>query len=99
MSKEVAELQEKINWHWRNSMRPVRFFALDAKAAAPFCLLLVYLRPVTLIFAAMTTMAFLYLEKQGLTFDAAIRRMRSWIVGVKRPALISFKHRRLRDFG
>lgn len=99
MSKEVAELQEKLNWHWRNSMRPVRFFAMDAKAALPFATLLVYARPVTLVITIMITMLFMLLEKKGLTFDAAMRRFRSWIIGDDRPALISMKHRRLKDYG
>jgi hypothetical protein len=36
--------EEKVNWHWRNSMRPVRFFGLDARASMPFFVLLVYFR-------------------------------------------------------
>lgn len=99
MSKQVAEMQEKLNWHWRNSMRPVRFFAMDAKAALPFALLLVYARPVTLVVTCMVTMFFMYLEKRGLTFDSAMRLLRSWMVGHKRPALISLRHRRLKDYG
>ncbi len=32
-AEELENLQEKMNWHWRNSMRVVRFFAFDARAA------------------------------------------------------------------
>ena len=65
---------EKANWHWRNSMRPVRFFNLDARAALPFIVLLFYLRPISIILTIIITMIFKYLEKKGLTFPAAMRR-------------------------
>ncbi len=52
---------EKANWHWRNSMRPARFFNLDARAALPFLLLLVYFRPISLLITLIVTMAFKYL--------------------------------------
>ena len=46
MAKHIAELQEQVNWHWRNSMRPVRFFNFDVKAAIPLFFLLFYARQV-----------------------------------------------------
>ena len=39
-AQEVENLQEKMNWHWRNSMRVIRFFTFDARAALPLPLLL-----------------------------------------------------------
>ena len=95
----VQDMQDKINWHWRNSMRPVRFFNFDARAAFPFFLLLLYARLSTLIIVCCSTMLFWVLEKNGLTFSAAMRRFRLNIVGVDRPALMTFKRRRLKDYG
>ena len=46
-NKEIEAIQDQVNWHWRNSMRPVRFFAFDARAAFPFFLLLLYARLIT----------------------------------------------------
>ena len=90
---------EKTNWHWRNTMRTVRFFTLDARAAIPFGILLVYARPITLLLALIVTLAFNFLEKKGLTFPAAIRSLRVWLIGQARPAWISMRHRTLKDFG
>lgn len=99
MSKKVAELQEEINWHWRNSMRPIRFFNFDVKAVIPFCILLFYFRISTLVFLVCVLLVFWFLEKRGLTFDAAMRATRLFIFGNFRPALMGFKFRRLRDYG
>src|SRR5690242_2153108 len=90
---------EKQNWHWRNTMRPVRFFNLDARAALPFCLLLVYARPQTLVLTIVVTAVFWFLERKGLTFPAALRSLRVWLIGRDRPAWVAMRHRRLRDFG
>lgn len=90
---------EKANWHWRNSMRPVRFFNLDARAALPFFILLVYARPVTLVMTIVIVMIFRVLESKGLTFPAALRALRVWLVGHFRPGWFSYAHRKGRDFG
>lgn len=92
-------LQEKANWHWRNTMRPVRFFNLDARAALPFAVLLVYARPITLFLTIIITMIFRYLEQKGLTFPAAVRALRVWVIGRNRPGWVSYRHRRLVDYG
>lgn len=99
MSALDDTIQEKANWHWRNSMRPVRFFNLDARAALPFCLLLVYARPITLFLTIIFTFVFSYLEKKGLTFPAALRALRVWLVGVDRPAWLSMRQRGMIDYG
>jgi intracellular multiplication protein IcmT len=91
--------EERSNWHWRNSMRPVRFFNLDARAAAPFAVLLFYARPITLFLAVVLTLLFVYLERRGLTFDASLRALRSWLLGQKRPGWASFRRRKMVDFG
>ena len=91
-------IEERENWHWRNSMRPVRFFMMDARAAIPFLVLLVYFRLVTLIIAGLSTMVFVALEKRGLTFPSALRNFRSWLLGPSRPAWISMRRRRMVDY-
>ena len=80
-------------------MRPVRFFNFDARASFAFLLLLLHARLSTLFLVVLSTFIFWLLEKNGLTFDAAMRRLRLNIVGMDRPALMSFKRRRLKDFG
>src|SRR5690606_10790559 len=92
-------LEEKANWHWRNTMRPVRFFGLDARAAIPYFVLLVYARPITIFLTVTSTIVFIMLEKRGLSFDSALRALRNWLVGQKRPAWISLRRRRMLDFG
>ena len=96
--KEIDNIQEKLNWHWRNSMRPARFFGVDARAAIPFLVLLVYFRPVTLFITIMTVLVFQFLEKKGLTFPAALRNLRAWIVGVNRPGYLSPFHKKFEDY-
>ena len=91
--------EEKVNWHWRNSMRPVRFFGMDARAAIPFFVLLVYFRPVSLFLTFVSTVVFVSLEKRGLTFPSALRTFRSWLNGQYRPAWVSGRRRRFIDYG
>jgi intracellular multiplication protein IcmT len=91
--------EERANWHWRNSMRPVRFFTLDARAAIPFCIMLFHFRLVTLIFTISLTLIFMFLERRGLTFDASLRAFRSWFLGQKRSAWLSYHRKRMIDFG
>ncbi|MBL4588915.1 MAG: IcmT/TraK family protein [Alphaproteobacteria bacterium] len=96
---EAQEQIDKMNWHWRNSMRPVRFFNFDARAALPFFLLLLHARWGTLFIVMFSTFIFWILEKNGLTFSSALRRLRLFFSGHDRPALMTFKKRRLRDYG
>jgi intracellular multiplication protein IcmT len=98
MAKELELIQEKMNWHWRNSMRPVRFFAFDGRAAIPVPILLIHARWSTLALMIITLLIFRFLEHKGLTFPAALRNLRAWIVGRNRPGMISVEHRKFRDF-
>ncbi len=98
MGKIEDTIEERENWHWRNSMRPVRFFSMDARAAIPFMALLVYFRVVTLIVALLSTIIFMAFEKRGLTYPCALRNFRSWFIGPTRPAWISIRRRRLIDY-
>lgn len=90
---------EQANWHWRNTMRTVRFFNLDARASLPFLVLLVYARPITIFICIVVTLIFRFLEIKGMTFPASLRALRVWLIGNDRPAWISFRHRRMRDYG
>jgi len=90
---------EQANWHWRNTMRTVRFFNLDARASLPFLVLLVYARPITILICIIVTMIFRFLEIKGMTFSASLRSLRVWLIGNHRPAWMSFRHRRMRDYG
>ena len=90
---------EKQLWHWRNTMRPVRFFNLDARASFPFAILLVYARPITFILTLAILGIFYFFERQGLTTPSAMRAFRVWIIGNDRPAWFSIRHRKMRDYG
>lgn len=98
-AKDINDLQEQVNWHWRNTMRPVRFFNFDARAAIPFLLLIPYFRFITVGFAVFVTLIFWMLERNGLTFASALRRLRRWVLGENRPALLTMRRRKFQDFG
>ncbi len=98
-AEELENLQEKFNWHWRNSMQPVRFFAFDARAAAPIPLLLVYFRWSTFTLMVVTLIVFRILENKGLTVPSALRNLRSWITGDDRPGWLPVKRRKFIDYG
>lgn len=98
-AEQLENLQEKMNWHWRNSMRTVRFLAFDARAALPLPLLLVYARTSTLLLTIVFLAVFRYLERKGLTFPAALRNLRSWIVGKDRPGWVKAQNKKFIDFG
>ena len=91
--------EERANWHWRNSMRPVRFFGLDARAGISFFVLLFYFRPITLFLTILLTTIFALMERRGLAFGAALRAFRTWLLGQKRPAWLSYARKRMIDFG
>ena len=98
MSQQLENLQEQMNWHWRNSMRPVRFLAFDARAALPLPLLLVYARTSTLLLTIVFLMAFRHLERKGLTFPAAMRAMRAGFIGKDRPAWVKAQKKKFIDW-
>lgn len=98
-AEQLDNLQEKLNWHWRNTMRTVRFLAFDARAALPLPLLLVYARWSTLILTIVTLMVFRYLERKGLTFPAALRNLRAWMCGADRPGWLGAQQKKFIDLG
>lgn len=95
---QVQQAQEQLNWHWRNSMRPVRFFNMDARAVLPFVALLVYARLITLFICISATAIFWIVEKMGLTFPSALRKLRSTLTGDRRYALMAFRRRRFKEY-
>ena len=97
--QQIDNLNEKVNWHWRNSMRVVRFFNFDARASAPLPILLVYFRLSTFLLTIITLFVFRYLENKGLTVPAAMRNLRSWLVGADRPGLVRVKRHKFVDYG
>ena len=101
-AQEIQDLEDQLNWHWRNSMRTIRFFSFDVRAAIPLPLLLVYARPSTLVLSIVTLLFFRYLERKGLTFPAAIRTFRTQIValffGRDRPGYVGAYYRRFKTF-
>ncbi len=96
--EEFENLKDMQNWHWRNSMRPVRFFAFDARAAIPYIFLLLYARLTTLILCLVVTVIFYILERMGLTVPSALRKFRSWLVGPKRQGWITLRRRHMIDY-
>lgn len=91
--------EEKANWHWRNSMRPVRFFAFDARCAIPWFILLFHARMGTFILAIVLTGVFWYMEQRGLTFPASLRAFRSWFLGQRRYGWLPMRRKRMTDYG
>lgn len=89
--------EEVREWHWRNSMKVVRFFGIDARAAAFWIFVLLHFRTWTFVLAAIVTIVFLMLERRGLTYKAAWRAARVWFIGNKRPALIWTTRRKMLD--
>lgn len=98
-AEQIQNIQEALNWHWRNSMRTVRFLAFDARAALPLPLLLVYARWSTLFLLIASLAFFRFLERKGLTFPAALRNFRQWIVGKERPGWIGVQRKKFVDLG
>lgn len=85
--------------HWRNTQKPARFFALDARAFFAILLFLLHARLWTFILAIVVMFGFWILERQGLTFESALRAFRSWILGRNRPASNRRIIRRWIDYG
>lgn len=97
MAKEDAE--EGQSWHWRNTMKTVRFFQFDARAGLFVALLLVHFRLWTLGLLVTVLCVFYLLERKGLSFPAALRSLRVWLIGTKRPGWIWTRRNKLTDNG
>jgi intracellular multiplication protein IcmT len=95
----MAKKAPSDNWHWRNSMKPVRFFQFDGRAGLFLVIFIVHARKSTLAMLAVVFGFFYLLERKGLGFDAAIRATRVWFIGPERPAWIFTRRRKLTDTG
>ena len=86
--------------HWRNTMKPTRFFFnTDARAALTLLLLMIHFRAWTFFLAIGTMILFFILEQRGLSFEAALRAFRLWIIGSQRPRIVLAHKSRWLDFG
>jgi intracellular multiplication protein IcmT len=99
VTKELDNLEDRALWHWRDSMRVVRFFNFDARLSLLVPILLLYPRISTLVLTVVMIAVFYTLERYGLTFPAALRAIRVWMVGPDRAAWPFYRTRRMRDFG
>ena len=79
---------------WRNTMLPIRIYVADARALIPLMVVLVHVRLWTFYVALAGIVVFAVLEWLGLTFPAAVRTARRWIVGNRRAAIPTWKKRR-----
>ena len=86
-------------WHWRNTMKPVRFFQFDVRAGFFIILVLVHARLWTFALMLVVNLIFWILERKGLSFAAALRSVRLWLVGPYRPAWIYNRRRAFLDTG
>lgn len=91
--------QEERTWHWRNTQKTVRFFRFDARAGLVILLCLIHFRKWTLTLAISVNVIFWILERKGLSLPAAMRALRVWFVGSKRPAWIWTARRAIEDTG
>lgn len=92
-------MAEVRSWHWRNTMKPVRFFQFDARSAIFLMLVLVHARLWTLELMTVVMVIFWLLERKGLSYAAALRALRVWFTGYYRPAWIYTRRRKMLDTG
>ncbi len=95
----MAEMQTEGDWHWRNSMKTVRFFGLDSRVALFLLVFIIHMRTWTFGLFVFVCLLFWFLERKGLTFDSAFRSARTWILGSNRPAWLWIRRRRMVDYG
>lgn len=91
--------EDMQGWHWRNTMKPARFFRLDARAGACWVLVLVHFRKWTILAALIISVVFVLLERRGLTFASAMRSLRVWLIGQYRPGVVWTSRRKFTDTG
>ena len=88
-----------MDTHWRNTQKQARFVSLDARAFMAILLFLVHARLWTFVLAIVVMIIFWLFERRGLTFEAALRALRVWILGRNRPATLRGRLRHWIDFG
>lgn len=95
----AVDYETEMDFHWRNSMKPVRFFMLDARVAIFFMLFILHMRVWTFVTFLLVSLFFWMLERRGLVFSAAMRSFRTWILGRRRPAWLWIRKRKFHDYG
>jgi intracellular multiplication protein IcmT len=84
--------------HWRNTQKPVRFLMFDARAFIGVLFFLLHVRTWVFVLVAFSLIFFWALERRGLYLGAAMRAIRSWLLGKKRPANSRRARRRMIDY-
>lgn len=74
----------KVRAHWRDSVRPARFFVIDARSALPCLLFLVHIRWWTFWTFLTIAVFFALLERLGFTMVVFGRVMRSFLAGSRK---------------
>lgn len=95
----AIDYETEMDYHWRNTMKPVRFFMLDARVAIFFMIFIFHMRVWTFGLFVVVGLFFWFLEKRGLGFGAAMRTFRTWILGRRRPAWLWIRKRKFHDYG
>nr|WP_134493397.1 IcmT/TraK family protein [Methylocella tundrae] len=80
---------------WRDTGRPVKVLVLDARACLPLLVFVVYWCWTTFYIAMSGIIFFSVISWAGLTMPTALRMLRRLFVGPLRPAVPSWKRRRL----
>ncbi|MGB9152420.1 MAG: IcmT/TraK family protein [Alphaproteobacteria bacterium] len=88
-----------MDTHWRNTQKPARFFMFDARSSASVFLFLIHARAWTFSIVIITLLFFWVMERRGLTFESALRTIRIWFLGRRRPATLHGRRRHWVDFG
>lgn len=83
---------------WRDSMRPVRLYVIDARLLALLVLWLFVPTWWTTAAVVLALAALRLAEARGYRLHAALRAVRAWSAG-RRPALHARRTRRFVDFG
>ena len=99
MVKELENIEARLNWHWRDTMRIVRFLGFDGRVAFLIPVWMVYLRWSTIIISFIVFYVFRFLENRGLTFPAALRAFRCWLLGRERPGKLGVHAHKFTDYG
>jgi intracellular multiplication protein IcmT len=85
--------------HWRNTARPVRFFNIDYRAGIFVFLFMMHVRLWTFCILIIVIAVLWFLERRGLSMPLAMRRLRIWFYGKRRPALSKVHDRKMYDHG
>ena len=83
---------------WRDTMRPVRFYLIDARLLVLLVLWLFVPTWWTTAAVVLAVTALRVAEARGYRLHATLRRVRAWSAG-RRPALHAGRVRRFVDFG